>query len=120
MYTSGSASLNSGVAYQFTSNTIPVGRAALIQVNPTLYTAGFTGTLQSVKVDATYNPGTPTTTNVFFQGFSTAKTSYSAGGYSCTIRNTTGSDLPVQLAVTVTTSNGTVTIPSFAYNIFFF
>jgi hypothetical protein len=92
----------------------------LIQVNPTLYTAQNALALQSIKMDATYNTGSVITTNVFFQGFTGGVTTYSAGGYSCTIRNGTGSSVPLQLSLLVTTSSGTVSISSFTYNIFFF
>jgi hypothetical protein len=119
IFTSGSNTLSSNVPYNFTSNTIPAGRAALIQINPTVYTS--TSTLTSINLDAVYNNGVATTTNVFFQTFTGGSSPFKVGSSSCTIRNTTASDFSLQLALTVTTANGaTATATSFVYNIFFF
>jgi hypothetical protein len=119
VYTSGSNTFTSGQPLTFTSNIIPAGRAALIQVNPTLYTAS-PNSLVSINLDAVYNNGAQTTTNVFFQGFTGTNNSYKVGGYSCTIRNSTASDFSMALSLTVNTTAGTATISSFVYNIFFF
>ena len=91
----------------------------MIQVNPTLYTAANANALTAINLDASYNDGVATTTNVFYQSF-TGATSYKVGGYSCTIRNATASDFALQLALTVSTTSGTASISSFVYNIFFF
>jgi hypothetical protein len=120
IYTSGSTTFSSGVAYNFTSNTIPAGRAAMIQVNPTVYTTQNTNALASINLDAVYNNGVQTTSNVFYQSFTWATSPYKVGGYSCTIRNATASDFSLQLALTVATTSGTASITSFVYNIFFF
>ena len=90
----------------------------MIQVNPTVYTPQNTNAL-SINLDASYNNGVATTTNVFFQSL-TGATSYKVGGYSCTIRNATASDFSMQLALTVNTTSGTVSISNFVYHLFYF